>query len=69
LFKRTQGPPRENQGRRVHFLKPEGLLSKNTREGVSNDLNHRIADQRTGLDSTDAGAQQALTGGLGVSAN
>ena len=37
----------ENQGRRVHFLKPEGLLSKNTREGVSDDLNHRIADQLT----------------------
>jgi hypothetical protein len=40
----------ENQGRRVHFLKHEGRLSKNTCEGVSDDLNHRIADQQTGLD-------------------
>jgi hypothetical protein len=69
LFKRTQGPAHENQGRRVHFLKLEGFLSKNTLEGVSDDLNHRIADQWTRLDPADAGAQRALTGALGVSVN
>jgi hypothetical protein len=71
LFKRTQGPARENQGRRVHFLKPEGLFSKNTREGVSGDLNHRISDQRTWLYPTDAraGALARLTGGDRVPAN
>ena len=45
------------------------FLLVNTREGVSNDLNHRIADQQTGLDLADAGAQRALTGGLAVSVN
>ena len=45
------------------------FLLVNTREGVSDDLNHRIADQQTGLDLADAGAQRALTGGLAVSAN
>jgi hypothetical protein len=66
---RLQGPARENQRQRVDFLKLEGFLSKNTREGVSDDLNHRIADQRIGSDPADApvdaSAQRALTGGDG----
>jgi hypothetical protein len=66
---RLQGPARENQRQWVDFLKLEGFLSKNTREGVSDDLNHRIADQRIGSDPADApvdaSAQRALTGGDG----
>jgi hypothetical protein len=36
---------------------------------ITKTINPTIPEQRTGLDSADAGAQQALTGGLGVSAN
>jgi hypothetical protein len=59
MFKRTHGPACENQGRRVHFLKLECLLSKNTWEGVSDDLNHRISDQGTGLDPRTCALAQA----------
>jgi hypothetical protein len=66
-----QGPAHETQQRRVYFLKPEGTWSKTTREGVSDDLNHRIRDRRTGLDPrvrARARASETLTSGPMVSA-
>jgi hypothetical protein len=68
MFIRFQGPARKIKGRRVDSRKPEGLLSKFTREVVSGNLDRSIinewliSDPRT---SARADGRMWLTGGVG----